>query len=88
MPFLKMPGIFDGQTDVGKINSHVEAPFIDASSDEYSTFRLGNKHLVYHDDFHFVWKKMKGDFIFMRGESLLEKVLKSIENLVDDSPKS
>jgi TolB protein len=56
------PGIFDGQTDIGekvKAGSAVYLPI----TRQYVISGAGYNIWNDHDEFHFVWKKLKGDFI-------------------------
>jgi len=55
-------GIFQGHTDVGnpKIPGTVK---YDNKSGEYTISGSGQNIWGTHDDFHFVWKKIKGNFI-------------------------
>ncbi|MGI4728126.1 MAG: TolB family protein [Janthinobacterium lividum] len=55
-------GIFDGQTDVGKNVKPGSATFI-PQTQQYVISGAGTNIWTDHDEFHFVWKKMKGDFI-------------------------
>src|SRR5258708_3897448 len=55
-------GIFDGQTEVGRVKSFGTCKY----NDKIQTYILsgsGTNIWGTHDEFHFVWKKMKGDFI-------------------------
>jgi len=60
--FAQSVGIFDGQSDVGKV-LHGGSATYNASSDEYVLSGSGSNIWFTNDEFHFVWKKMKGDFI-------------------------
>ena len=55
-------GMFDGQTDVGKNVKAGSATFI-PQTQQYVISGAGTNIWGDHDEFHFVWKKMKGDFI-------------------------
>ncbi len=55
-------GIFDGHTDVGKNVKPGAATFI-PSTGQYVISGAGYNVWGDHDEFQFVWKKMKGDFI-------------------------
>lgn len=60
--FSQKLGIFDGQTDIGsnvKPGSGVYLP----QTDQYIISGAGYNIWFDHDEFHFVYKKMKGDFI-------------------------
>ena len=55
-------GLFDGQTDVG----HVRIPGSTSYDPEGQTYLIsgsGQNMWGDHDDFHFVWKRMTGNFI-------------------------
>ena len=55
-------GIFERQNDVGKINKPGSAAY-DAEKQEYTIAGSGANMWFDHDEFHFVWKRMRGDFI-------------------------
>lgn len=55
-------GIFDGHTDVGKNVKPGSAKYI-AQTQQYVISGSGYNIWGDHDEFQFVWKKMKGDFI-------------------------
>lgn len=55
-------GQFDGHTDVGAPKLAGSASY-DAASQEYTIGGAGTNMWSNGDQFHFVWKKMKGDFI-------------------------
>lgn len=55
-------GMFDGQTDVGKNVKPGSATYI-AQNQQYIISGAGANIWGNHDEFHFVWKKIKGDFI-------------------------
>ena len=54
-------GIFSGQADVGKVAKTGSATF-DAVKNEYTISGGGENIWFTNDAFHFVWKKMSGDF--------------------------
>lgn len=60
--FSQQIGIFDGHGDVGKGVKPGFATYIPASQ-QYVVGGAGYNVWLDHDEFHFVWKKMKGDFI-------------------------
>ncbi len=63
-------GIFDGQSDVGTILHHGSASYNKAST-VFEVSGSGSNIWFSHDGFHFLWKKMKGDFILQaRGKFL------------------
>jgi TolB protein len=55
-------GIFDGQTDVGAPAKTGLATYIPETG-QYIVSGAGYNIWEDHDEFHFIWKKMKGDFI-------------------------
>ncbi len=55
-------GIFDGQADVGPVKHKGNATY-DTTSQQYHLTGSGANIWGTHDEFHFVWKKMTGDFI-------------------------
>ncbi len=54
-------GVFEGQTDIGKVNPPGTASF-DAANGSYTVASAGWDLWADHDAFHMVWKKMSGDF--------------------------
>ncbi len=68
--FSQKIGVFEGQTDVGKVLHKGNAVY-NSASEEYSVSGSGSNIWFTNDEFHFVWKKMKGDFILRaRGKFL------------------
>ncbi|WP_462265093.1 TolB family protein [Mucilaginibacter sp.] len=55
-------GIFTGQTDIGTIAHKGSVKYLPAGR-QYTLTGSGSNIWNDHDDFHLVWKKMKGDFI-------------------------
>jgi TolB protein len=55
-------GIFDAQTDVGHVKPSGFASY-DARLQSYRVVGSGQNMWGDHDDFHFVWKRMTGNFI-------------------------
>src|SRR5688572_31510285 len=55
-------GIFDGQTDVGRVQRRGAASY-DASRKTYRIAGSSQNMWDDRDDFHFVWKRMTGNFI-------------------------
>ena len=53
---------FDGQGDIGKV-THPGSVVYDAAKDEYTVAGSGTNMWSGEDEFHFMWKRMKGDFI-------------------------
>src|SRR6266850_2148190 len=55
-------GIFERHNDIGKVNKPGSAAY-DAETRAYTIQGSGANMWFDHDEFHFVWKRMKGDFI-------------------------
>src|SRR6185503_1566808 len=55
-------GIFDGQNDIGRVKTAGTGTY-DDKLQTYQVSGSGTNIWANHDEFHFVWKKMKGDFI-------------------------
>jgi TolB protein len=55
-------GIFEGHGDIGKGVKPGSAVY-NAQTQEYAVSGAGYNIWFDHDEFHFLWKKMKGDFI-------------------------
>lgn len=70
--FSQQVGVFSNHTDVGKILHPGNAKY-DASSDTYLLSGSGANIWFTHDDFQYVWKKMKGDFILQARGKLIGK---------------
>lgn len=58
----KTLGIFDDQTDVGQ-ETKPGATVYDMARDEYTITGSGTNMWLGADEFHFVWKRMRGDFL-------------------------
>jgi len=65
-------GIFDGQDDVGKVK-HAGKGTYDSKSQQYTLSGSGTNVWATHDEFHYVWKKMKGDFILRTNAAFIGK---------------
>ncbi|SEW46068.1 WD40-like Beta Propeller Repeat [Chitinophaga sp. YR573] len=65
-------GIFDRSTDVG-VASHKGNTTYDTASQVYELSGAGNNIWFGSDEFHYAWKKMKGDFILQSRGVLLGK---------------
>lgn len=63
-------GIFDNSSDVGKL-LHKGATTYDADTQVYELSGAGNNIWFGSDEFHYTWKKMKGDFILQAQGTLL-----------------
>jgi TolB protein len=55
-------GIFDSQADVGKL-LHPGSASYDAKSGQYILEGAGYNIWGTHDEFHFIWKRLQGNFI-------------------------
>jgi hypothetical protein len=65
-------GIFDAQTDVGKVK-HRGSVLYDAKLQQYQLTGAGANIWATSDAFHFVWKRMKGDFILRTNAAFIGK---------------
>ncbi len=65
-------GIFDGQNDVGRVK-YAGTGTYDGKAQEYHLSGSGTNIWATHDEFHFVWKKMKGDFILRANAAFIGK---------------
>lgn len=65
-------GIFDGQTDVGNIKLPGNTVY-DTHKQQYKITGSGANIWFNHDAFHYVWKKIKGDFILTTRAEFLGK---------------
>ena len=65
-------GVFDAQTDVGRVSRRGSSSY-DAARQRYAIAGSGQNMWGDHDDFHFVWKRMTGDFILTTRAQLLGK---------------
>ena len=55
-------GIFDGQGDIGPVK-HAGGGGYDDKLQRYHLEGAGTNIWATHDEFHYMWKKMMGDFI-------------------------
>jgi CubicO group peptidase (beta-lactamase class C family)/Tol biopolymer transport system component len=55
-------GAFEGETDIGTVR-HPGTTAYDSALQQYEISGSGQNMWADHDDFHFVWKRMSGDFI-------------------------
>ena len=58
----KPVGVFDGQTDIGSV-LHSGATIYKAANQTYEVSGSGTNIWAKQDEFHFVWKRIKGDFV-------------------------
>jgi Tol biopolymer transport system component len=70
--FPQKPGLFEDQNDVGNI-LHAGSGTYNASTGDYVLSGSGTNIWLTHDDFHYVWKKMKGNFILQARGHLIGK---------------
>lgn len=63
-------GLFDGQTDVGRTGRPGSLVY-DARQDQYTVTGSGANMWLDRDDFHFVWKRVQGNFILTARAQLL-----------------
>jgi hypothetical protein len=63
-------GIFEGERDVG-LSSRRGSSSYDAARQRYTIAGSGQNMWGDHDDFHFVWKRLTGDFILTARAQLL-----------------
>ena len=66
------PGIFEGQADIGPVK-HMGDVKYDAEDQGYQLSGSGTNIWANTDEFHFVWKKMKGDFILRTNAAFIGK---------------
>src|SRR6266851_6841354 len=71
-PRQKPLGLFEGQTDVGKVNQPGSGSY-DDEKEEYTVAGSGTNMWGDHDEFHFVWKRMRGNFILTARASFVGK---------------
>ena len=65
-------GIFDGQDDIGMVK-HPGTGNYDSKSQQYVLSGSGTNIWATHDEFHFIWKRMKGDFILRTNAAFIGK---------------
>ena len=65
-------GIFDGQNDIGPVK-HAGSGTYDNAAQRYTLTGSGINIWGTHDEFHYAWKKMKGDFILRTNITFLGK---------------
>src|SRR5215210_2885524 len=65
-------GQFDGKTDIGKVNKPGSATY-DAEKQEYTIAGSGNNMWFDQDEFHFVWRRLKGNFILRTRAQFISK---------------
>nr|WP_294946221.1 hypothetical protein [uncultured Mucilaginibacter sp.] len=65
-------GIFDGHGDVGPVKNKGDVKY-DAQSKQYTISGAGTNIWANTDEFHFVWKKMTGDFVLRTNAEFIGK---------------
>ena len=55
-------GVFEGHADIGEVQKPGDATY-DPQTQEYTVSGAGYNIWFDHDEFHFVWKRLAGDFI-------------------------
>ena len=65
-------GIFDDHSDVGQVRHKGNATY-DDKRQQYQLEGAGSNVWATHDEFHYAWKKMKGDFILRTNISFIGK---------------
>jgi TolB protein len=68
----KATGIFDGNTDIGAVK-HKGNVVYDAQTQQYTVSGSGTNIWFDKDEFHFVWKRIKGDFILRTNAEFIGK---------------
>jgi len=71
-PQPKPLGPFEGQSDVGKVNQPGSGVY-DDDKEEYAVAGSGTNMWGDHDEFHFLWKRMRGDFILTARTAFIGK---------------
>ena len=65
-------GIFDDQCDIGNVR-HKGSGIYNSTNQDYNLSGSGTNIWATHDEFHFMWKKMKGDFILRTSAAFIGK---------------
>ncbi|MXV51423.1 biopolymer transporter TolR [Pedobacter sp. HMF7647] len=65
-------GIFNGHSDIGNVK-HAGSASYNSEAQSYTISGSGTNIWFDHDEFHFVWKKMKGDFILRTNAAFIGK---------------
>jgi len=71
-PRQKPLGLFEGQNDVGKVNQPGSCVY-DDDKEEYTVAGSGSNMWGDQDEFHFAWKRMRGDFILTARTAFIGK---------------
>src|SRR2546430_4367113 len=86
-------GLFDDQTDIGKV-THAGSTSFDPASRSYSISGGGENMWFTNDAFHFVWTRVSGDFTLQAaiewlgagGNAHKKACLIARQNLAPDAP--
>lgn len=65
-------GIFDGQSDIGPVK-HAGSAVYNSKLQHYELTGSGTNIWGTHDEFHYIWKKIKGDFILRANVAFIGK---------------
>lgn len=65
-------GQFEGQTDIGRVR-HAGSVSYNPGSQVYAITGSGSNMWFGHDEFHYVWKRLKGDFILRARVAFADK---------------
>ncbi|MGZ3754963.1 MAG: TolB family protein [Mucilaginibacter sp.] len=65
-------GIFEGQTNVGDVSPAGKVTY-NAKTQQYTLTGAGANMWLKHDDFNFLWRKIKGDFILRANVQFIGK---------------
>ncbi|WP_454803328.1 TolB family protein [Mucilaginibacter phyllosphaerae] len=68
----KPVGIFDGSSDIGTVKQKGSVVY-NNQTQQYAVSGSGTNIWFDHDEFHFVWKKIKGDFILRTNAAFIGK---------------
>lgn len=66
------PGIFEGRTDVGDVAPKGKVTY-NEKTQQYTLTGAGANMWLKHDDFNFLWRKIKGDFILRANVQFIGK---------------
>jgi len=65
-------GLFEGQSDVGKVKQPSSGVYHD-DTEEYTVAGSGANMWGDHDEFHYIWKRMRGNFILTARTAFIGK---------------
>src|SRR5258706_2552910 len=75
-PQQKPLGLFEGQSDVGRVSQPGSVVY-DDDKEEYAVAGSGANMWADHDDVQFVWKRMKRNFILTARAAFICKVVEA-----------